>query len=263
LSSLLTVFSYAQNQRGGAESQIKSGLEGKILILKTAYREDKLHFDALYNLIGNAEVGPWTTHGWIKISRADLDNNQLVLQGKRVILVMGSVSDKPSLVPLLSDEKIQISCDLADPRQWEESISRLFEAQSVQERMDNYWVPRANLAESLDVLSKELPDGIVGTLEGNRPVYVLRKKASIKPPKAIATLDPGHPDSATKEHISGVNVVRVIVNEQGLPELLQLVQSLKGLDEATLIAVSKWRFHPATKDGNAVAVVVNVQTNFQ
>jgi len=36
----------------------------------------------------------------------------------------------------------------------------------------------------------------------------------------------------------------------------------EGLDERSLAAVKEWRFEPAIKDGNAVAVRLSVETSF-
>lgn len=258
---LLVGFCYAQTQRG-AEVPITKALEGRILVLKTPFLNDDLHFDSQGKIVGNSDVGPWTTHGWIKVSDVRLSDHELVLKANRVILVVGSVNHKASLVSLVSDEKLRVSADLSDSKEAEQWLTQVFES-SMQDRVDKYWTPRANLAQSFDALNGMLPDGIVGILEGNRPVYVLGKKSSIKAPQAITTPDPKYPDAESLAHPSGVNVVRAVVNEQGFPEVFQLIVSEKGLDESALIAVSKWRFHPATKDGNPVAVLLNVQMNFQ
>jgi protein TonB len=37
----------------------------------------------------------------------------------------------------------------------------------------------------------------------------------------------------------------------------------EGLDTQALIAVSDWRFKPAVKDGQPVAVIINVDVNFE
>jgi protein TonB len=36
-----------------------------------------------------------------------------------------------------------------------------------------------------------------------------------------------------------------------------------GLDQKAMEAVSKWRFRPATKDGQAVPVMVNIEVHFR
>ena len=264
--SVLFVFLIAQSvsaqHQNENESRMETGIQGRVLVLKTPFLNDDLQFDSQGKLVGNGDVGPWTTHGWIKVSDVRLSDHELVLKGNRVILVMGSVNHKASLVPLVSDEKLRISADFSDSKEAEQWLTQEFESRSVQERIDSYWSPKANLAESFDDLSRLLPDGIVGILEGNRPVYVLGKKSSVKAPRAIATPDPQYPDAANRAHPSGVNVVRVVINEQGLPELLQLIVSEKGLDESALIAISKWRFQPAMKDGKPVAVAINVEMSF-
>lgn len=56
----------------------------------------------------------------------------------------------------------------------------------------------------------------------------------------------------------------VAVNEKGFPEVLEVTRSLdEALDAQALAAVAQWRFRPAMKDGQPVAVLINVEVTFR
>ena len=55
----------------------------------------------------------------------------------------------------------------------------------------------------------------------------------------------------------------MVVNEEGLPEVLEIKEGLSdGLDIQAMAAVAGWRFQPAMKDGQPVAVLITVQVEF-
>ncbi len=63
---------------------------------------------------------------------------------------------------------------------------------------------------------------------------------------------------------SGAILVTVIVDENGLPKNPRVVRGIsKELDQAALEAVSKYRFKPAMKDKQPVAVVISIEVNFR
>jgi TonB family protein len=56
------------------------------------------------------------------------------------------------------------------------------------------------------------------------------------------------------------------VLEDGKVATVTVTQSLDtqhGLDEAAVTALKGWQFRPGTKDGKAVAVIVNVEMTFK
>ena len=99
-------------------------------------------------------------------------------------------------------------------------------------------------------------------LEGNRPVY--RALAGIVPPKAVHMEGPTFTQSAREKRLQGTAVVSVVVNEKGLPEILEVTKDLgEGLDIQSLLTVAEWRFHPATLNGQPVAVQISVEVSFR
>lgn len=59
-------------------------------------------------------------------------------------------------------------------------------------------------------------------------------------------------------------VLWLVVNESGEPQDMKIIRSLQPeLDKAAIEAVTKWRFKPATLNGKAIKVQINVEVNFR
>ena len=94
------------------------------------------------------------------------------------------------------------------------------------------------------------------------PIY--GPKSGANPPKPIHTPDPEYSKEARKAHYQGTVVLWLIVAADGTPRNIKVARTLGlGLDEKAIEAVRKWRFKPATKDGNPVPVQINVEVAFR
>jgi protein TonB len=99
-------------------------------------------------------------------------------------------------------------------------------------------------------------------LEGNRPVY--GRLAGIIPPQPVHMEAPTFTQSAREKGLQGTAVVSVVVNERGLPEILEVTKDPgEGLDIQSLLTVAEWRFRPATLNGQPVAVQISVEVSFR
>jgi len=93
------------------------------------------------------------------------------------------------------------------------------------------------------------------------PIYLVGR--GVKPPRAIYSPEPEYPTKARKEHQQGDVVLWMVVEADGLPRDMKVVRSLgPEFDEAAKDAVKSWKFAPATKDDEPVAVAINVKVSF-
>jgi len=93
---------------------------------------------------------------------------------------------------------------------------------------------------------------------------VFRVGPGIKAPKALYQPDPDYTEVARREKFQGALVLGLVVGANGNARSVWVVRSLgKGLDENAVQTVSSWRFAPATKDGEPVAVLLNVEVSFR
>jgi periplasmic protein TonB len=86
-------------------------------------------------------------------------------------------------------------------------------------------------------------------------------------PDAQSSPAPAYPLAALRRHLTGVVQVLAEVDAQGKVASVRIAQTSGHgvLDRAALDAVSKWKFHPATRDGHPVpgAALVPVRFRFR
>jgi periplasmic protein TonB len=91
-----------------------------------------------------------------------------------------------------------------------------------------------------------------------------RVGGGVSAPRAIYSPDPDYSEEARKAKWQGTVVLWIIVGPDGRTRDVRVVRSLGlGLDEKAIEAVKQWKFEPARKDGQPVAVQVNVEVNFR
>jgi TonB family protein len=86
----------------------------------------------------------------------------------------------------------------------------------------------------------------------------------VSAPKALYAPDPEYSEEARKAKYQGTVVLWVVVGPDGRPHAIKVYRTLgMGLDEKAIEAVRNWKFEPARKDGQPVAVQINVEVNFR
>jgi periplasmic protein TonB len=82
----------------------------------------------------------------------------------------------------------------------------------------------------------------------------IRVTEDVTPPKSISMHAPSYPADAKAAGIEGVVVVQYVVTESGEVKDVQAVRGPPELVAVCVAAVQSWRFMPAMKDGQPVAV---------
>jgi TonB family protein len=86
----------------------------------------------------------------------------------------------------------------------------------------------------------------------------------VSAPTVIYSVDPEYSDEARRAKYTGIVMVSLIVDAQGVPQHVHVVRQLgMGLDEKAVEAVRQYKFKPAMYQGKAVPVEVNIEVNFQ
>ena len=86
----------------------------------------------------------------------------------------------------------------------------------------------------------------------------------VSAPRAIFAPDPEYSEEARKAKYQGTVVLYMIVGPDGRARDIRVVRSVgMGLDEKAIDAVRTWKFEPARRDGQAVAVQINVEVSFR
>ncbi len=84
-----------------------------------------------------------------------------------------------------------------------------------------------------------------------------------EPPTPVRTLAPAYPEALRREGVSGMVSVAVTVDENGNVTNASVAKSTNAdFEKPALQAVSQWKFKPAKKAGQAVAVSVVLPVRF-
>jgi TonB family protein len=95
------------------------------------------------------------------------------------------------------------------------------------------------------------------------PPGVFRVGGDVLPPKLTYGPDPRYDEVSRKHHTAGTVILRCVVGPDGLTRDIELIQALTPeLDEEAVETLKQWKFSPATKQGQPVAVMLNFQFNF-
>jgi protein TonB len=89
-------------------------------------------------------------------------------------------------------------------------------------------------------------------------------KMGVTVPQVIFNPEPSFSDEARKAKAQGMVMLLLVVGKDGHPYDIHVGQSLgMGLDEKAIEAVNRWRFRPATLNGQPVATHIAVQVDFR
>jgi len=93
---------------------------------------------------------------------------------------------------------------------------------------------------------------------------IYRVGGGVSAPRTLYAPDPEYSEEARKAKFQGTVVLWMVVGPDGRPRDIRIARSVgMGLDEKALEAVRTWRFEPARKDGQPVAVQINVEVSFR
>jgi len=88
-------------------------------------------------------------------------------------------------------------------------------------------------------------------------------RGGVTTPQVIFNPEPSFSDEARKAKAQGMVLLLLVVGKDGRPHDIRVGQSLgMGLDEKAIEAVNRWRFRPATLNGQPVATQIAVQVDF-
>lgn len=91
------------------------------------------------------------------------------------------------------------------------------------------------------------------------------QKKDVTEPVLVSKVDPAYPAEAKADKVTGVVVLRVTINTEGVVSEAKAEKSPDSrLSEAAIAAVKQWKYKPArTKAGKAVEVQASITINFQ
>ncbi|HXV62409.1 MAG TPA: energy transducer TonB [Vicinamibacteria bacterium] len=123
-----------------------------------------------------------------------------------------------------------------------------------------------------DGMDSDIPGGVVGGVPGGLVGGVLGGKGTVVPPlpkpdvgpSPIRMPLPSYTKAAVRDNVSGAVVLRVLIDEKGKVQVLEVRRSIPTLDEEAIQMVeSRWLFEPATKNGRPIPAVSDLVVRFR
>jgi len=283
VAAVLTLAIPAYCGSSEVERHLREEYRGKTFVLRCFYSADRLEYDSAGTPQGGPIPGDWTSDGFVVVKKLRFDHGHLMIEAERRLVIHLDAKEF-QFVPEDEDEKrkLVIDADLgsASPgsEQAEAVLSKVFvtEHEELASMVPNYWKPCVRTAGSGGTgkcrFSKDFRSipgvaaspAIVGNVPAGCTIQPLAGECQTQRdggnvPKAIYSPSPDFSESASKANVQGDVVLRLVVDEQGLPTNVHITQPLGyGLNEQALKRVKEWRFKPAEKDGKPVATEVEV-----
>lgn len=268
--------------------------QGKIFVLRGFQANDILRYDSSGSIL-NTNSGDWTTDGFVQVSDIRVsDDDRLIIRAQRMVvgwsdrkqfefrpLELGKGKQKKAA-------RVEINADpgMHNPSQEQVDtiLSKIFLTgqDNFADLVPDYWNPcvRAGskgadkkCAFSPEILAipgvvaPSVADNSAETATGEGPKTlgsgVSRMGKGISPPRPIYMPDPEFSEGARAAKFQGAVVLSLLVNKEGGATNIRISQPLGyGLDVKAVEAVRNWKFDPAEKDGQPVAVPIAVEVNF-
>ncbi|MDP6582324.1 MAG: TonB family protein, partial [Vicinamibacterales bacterium] len=99
--------------------------------------------------------------------------------------------------------------------------------------------------------------------QAGREQEPVRVGGDVPPPQKVYNIDPVYSEAAKQARVSGVVVLDILIDVDGLVRDVELLRSVPQLDQAAITAVQQWEYTPTVIDDVAVPVVMTVTVNFR
>ncbi len=280
---ILTVCIVALTLAGRAVAQttqadIADRLVGKPLLLRGFWAKDKLRFHADGTPAESYGERPFTESA-IDVTSVRLSGHDLVVEGQRVGLLFdheGTVIRLPLSLGGKgfgkSPEKMKIEIEGPSDGDLTRALDAVFAdrlaeiAPTLPEAWQNYarrhFVEAGSGADNKAATDRPRPKAQADSQASCEKIEHIGR--DVRPPRVLYQADPEFSEAARSQRISGNSQIYLVVEADGTPDHLRVARPAgMGLDEKALEAVSKYRFAPATRDGQPVRVEMYVEVNFQ
>ncbi len=247
------LFLHRDATANSALDSARKSLVHKVVLLKHPASGTTIHFDAAGSPPPD-QNGFLGSDGVLYIQRIDATGQSLEIRADRVIFVY------PGVDPLRTEQHVTLQVDISNLSDVivRKALAALLQSGAGIDRFREY----LKLADKKDFHDLTDAGKPLGSLGGFRPIYGASPKF-VKDAVAVSAPDPEYSEDARKRKISGELTVGMVVNENGVPEVLRLEDSLNPeLDTNALKAAAAFRFRPATRDGQPVASFVKVSFGF-
>ena len=229
------------------KDELKKQYEKRVLVPRSALQEHEQEFDSAGQPLKSPPPKKWKIYGPVVITKINIAPDRLQLEGLRIALVRALDQKGFSYVQLGKALEFRIRLD--------HPLSTAAEGQEI---LDRVFFP--------DPETSDHPRPEYSRPESSMPVehiYHVKKDKGVVAPKPVYTPDPDYSTEARNKKYQGTITLNVVVDKAGKVSRISITNPLgMGLDEQAVEKLETWRFQPATRDGEPVAVELSVEVSF-
>jgi len=243
---------------------LKQKYKNQVLALRspfTSSREQK--FDSAGQSLSPAKSSGWLLYGAIYVEKLNLSSGALRLDGHRATYYDDKKSGKRMLLTYDKSRHIEIHLD--------QPLNSLGDADAIMSRI---FFLGADAAEHIKPEFRQADDNTPDSeiYRVSQPAFT-RTSVNAAPssdttdkvlrPRPTYTPEPDFSEQARHAKYQGTVVLGIVVDKAGRISRIRVDRPLGlGLDENAMESVKKWRFSPATRNGEPVAVAMEIEISF-
>jgi TonB family protein len=239
---------------------VRQQYENKIVALRHAVVSDTQVFDVDGHLLSSDTEGPWNAFGCVKVTMLEITPDKITLAGSRITyrfndstgrFVGQNQSNQTMTIEVRLDKPLASSDEAAL------ILGKVFAPSDAiaPDPALGFWLAR----ERARVSTSAKPGN--GVLPGNGVFRI--GDDGVTAPVPVYTPEPEFSDKARKAGFGGTVLLGVIVDHTGNVSKVWVERPLgKGLDEMALDKIKTWRFQPALRQGQPVAVSMKIEVSF-
>jgi TonB family protein len=281
------------------DQHLRDKYDDKTLVLRDFYRGERLRYDSAGMSTGSAVPGDWTVNGFVRVTSLSLSGHRLTIQADRLSLVNGgqtfgfqqSGGKKKEKAKKASGLRIEVEFDPSGitGEKADAALSRIFltSQDRFADLVPDYWKPCVLAASTgkgrkqyiacgfplefaaipgvvpkSDERAESVQGGDAEAKGSDLQVVPIGK--GVTPPRRVSGPDPDLSTEARQLGYHGAIGLLIVVDKNGQVRNIRVSKPLGlGLEHKAVEAVTKWRFNPAEKDGQPVAVELGVQVDFR
>jgi TonB family protein len=233
---------YADSLKDALNHKYKS----HILALRSPFTGADQKFDSAGHPLNAAPSSSWLLYGGIYVEKLNLSRDTLRMQGPLAAFADEEKDGKPVLVRFSKSQRIEIH--LSQP------LKSLDDAEAV---MGRVLFLGADAAEHVQPELRRADDTIP-----DDQIYNYRQDG-VTAPKPTFTPEPDFSEEARRKKFQGNVILSIVVDKRGNVARIKMDKVLgHGLDEHAMEAIKAWRFTPATRNSEPVAVREPVSVGF-
>jgi TonB family protein len=242
LALFLTQIAHAQSIKDALDQKYKN----KLLALRTPFSSGDQKFDSDGRLLSDPARGAWLVYGGIYVEKLNLSADTLRVEGPR-----GDISDiKGNGKPILTtfSKPVQIEIHLLQP------INSLDEAETVLGRV--FFVGN-------DAAEHARPEFRLARSSTSADTVYQIGQDHTKFPRPLQTPLPDFSAKAQKAKYQATVLMTIVVDKSGNVDRIRIDRAAgMDLDDRAVEKVKTWRFEPATRNGQRVAVEMPIEVSF-